>query len=156
MRRLLAVLRTDGGSDPAADLAPAPGLADLEGLVARSAQAGVRVDLAVTGRPRPLPAGVELTAYRIVQEALTNVAKHAATATARVALGYRADGLAIEVVDDGRGSPVVAPGLGLAGMRERVRLYGGHLVIASPPGGGFRVTARLPATAAGRAGEPVA
>jgi len=147
MRRLLAVLRTDAATDPAADLAPAPGLADLERLVAQTGQAGVRVELTITGRPRQLPAGIELTAYRIVQEALTNVAKHAATPTAQVILGYRADGLAIEVIDGGRGGPIAATGLGLAGMRERVRLYGGHLDTASLPGGGFRVAAQLPTTA---------
>jgi signal transduction histidine kinase len=154
MRRLLAVLRTDGAADPAADLAPTPGLADLERLLAQTGRAGIRVELTITGRPRQLPAGVELTAYRIVQEALTNVAKHAATASARVTLGYCADGLAIEVVDGGRGGAVAATGLGLAGMRERVQLYGGHLDAASLPGGGFRVAARLPTTAV-EAREPV-
>ena len=156
MRRLLAVLRTDGGPDPGAALTPAPGLADLERLVTQSARAGVRVGLTITGRPRHLPAGIELTAYRIVQEALTNVAKHAATATARVTLGYRPGELAIEVTDGGRGGPIAATGLGLAGMRERVQLYGGHLDAAPLPGGGFQVAARLPTTASDVSPENVA
>jgi len=144
MRRLLDVLRADGTPDTAGDLTPTPGLADLERLVAQTGQAGVRVELTITGRSRRLPAGVELSAYRIVQEALTNVAKHAATATARVSLDYRLEELSIEVTDQGRGGPVASTGHGLAGMRERVQLYGGHLDAAPLPAGGFRVAARLP------------
>jgi signal transduction histidine kinase len=90
---------------------------------------------------------VELSAYRIVQEALTNVAKHAGTATAGVTIDYRLDELSIEVTDHGRGGPVAPTGHGLAGMRERVQLYGGRLATAPMPGGGFRVSAQLPMAA---------
>ena len=149
MRQLLCVLRADGLPDPPADLSPAPGLADLERLVAETGRAGVRVELTIAGHYRELPAGVELTAYRIVQEGLTNVARHAFTQTARVALDYRPDELTIEVTDQGRGGPVAATGLGLAGMRERVQLHGGRLDAAPLPGGGFRVVAHLPSASSG-------
>ncbi|GAA4244348.1 sensor histidine kinase [Dactylosporangium darangshiense] len=155
MRRLLGVLRADGTPDPDADMTPTPTLADLERLVAQAGQAGVKVELTITGRSRRLPAGVELSAYRIVQEALTNVARHAATTSARVTLGYRPDGLTIEVADHGRGGPVASTGLGLAGMRERVQLCGGHLEAAPLPGGGFLVAAQLPTPAVDAREEPV-
>jgi signal transduction histidine kinase len=154
MRRLLGVLRADGTPETGADLTPAPTLADLERLVAQTGQAGVRVELTITGRSRQLPPGVELSAYRIVQEALTNIAKHAATTTARVTLDYRPDRLTIEVADHGRGGPVGSTGLGLAGMRERVQLYGGHVDAAPLPGGGFLVAAHLPMPAVDAGAEP--
>jgi signal transduction histidine kinase len=149
MRRLLGVLRADDpcGTDRVPLLAPAPGLADLDRLLAQTARAGVHVDMTITGSPRDLPAGIDLSAYRIVQEALTNVVKHAGVTTARATLDYREDELAIEITDLGRGRPVIdgqVPGHGLLGMRERVHVYGGSFRAAPMPGRGFRVAARLP------------
>ncbi|MEV6012894.1 sensor histidine kinase [Streptomyces sp. NPDC051976] len=148
LRRLLGVLRTEDPDAAAAELAPAPGLADLDRLAELTAQAGVRVDLTVTGRPRPLPTGIDLSAYRIVQEALTNVVKHAAATTAQAGVDYQDDQLVIEVCDQGPGRPSAAQsaagGRGLAGMRERTALYGGELHAEPLPGRGFKVTARLP------------
>jgi signal transduction histidine kinase len=151
LRRLLGVLRQE--DEPEADLAPVPGLADLDGLLAEVAKAGLAVRLQVEGRPAQLPAGVDLSAYRIVQEALTNVVKHAGPARAQVVVGYRDRDVTVEVTDDGRG--VVAPagdgrarvGHGLIGMRERVAVFGGDLEVGPRPGGGFRVAARLPLAA---------
>ncbi|MGC0419733.1 sensor histidine kinase [Embleya sp. AB8] len=149
MRRLLGVLR-EGSSGPGARsddgdaLRPAPGLADLGRLTERMAQAGVRVSVRAIGRVRPLSASVDLCAYRIVQEALTNVAKHAGTSTGRVTLDYREDELAIEVLDDGRGCAAPVPGHGLIGMRERVGLHDGWFSAEALPGRGFRVAAGLP------------
>jgi signal transduction histidine kinase len=141
MRRLLGMLRDDG---PAA-LAPAPGLGELDHLVAQTAKAGVRVQVKITGEPRPLPSGIDLSAFRIVQEALTNVVKHAETASCRLAIAYAEHELFIEITDDGRGGPAVnGHGHGLIGMRERVHLYGGTVQAAPLPGRGFRVTASLP------------
>jgi signal transduction histidine kinase len=141
MRRLLGMLRDDG---PAA-LAPAPGLGELDHLVAQTAKAGVRVQVKITGAPRPLPPGIDLSAFRIVQEALTNVVKHAETASCRVAIAYAEHELSIEITDDGRGGPAVdGHGHGLIGMRERVHLYGGTVQAAPLPGRGFRVAASLP------------
>jgi signal transduction histidine kinase len=152
LRRLLDVLRGDdpagddtAGPDAAGPLEPAPGLADLGRLVDHAGAAGVRVALTVAGPARPLPAGVELCAYRVVQEALTNVVKHAGTDTASARVDYRPDGLVVEVTDGGRGGPVTAGGHGLAGMRERVALYHGTLDAGPGPVTGFRVCAHLPA-----------
>jgi signal transduction histidine kinase len=141
LRRLLGVLRQD--SEPQASLAPVPGLADLEGLLGEVAKAGLAVRLQVEGTPSPLPAGVDLSAYRIVQEALTNVVKHAGPAQAQVTIGYRDRDVTVEVTDDGRGGT----GHGLVGMRERVAAFGGDLETGPRPGGGFRVAARLPLAA---------
>jgi signal transduction histidine kinase len=103
------------------------------------------VELVVQGRPRPLPEGVELSAYRIVQEALTNALKHAGAARATVVLGYCAGGLELRVSDDGRGAPAgVVAGQGLVGMGQRAALLGGQLVTGPGPQGGFQVTATLP------------
>ena len=151
LRRLLGVLRQD--SEPGGSLAPVPGLADLEGLLAEVAKAGLAVRLRVEGTPLPLPPGVDLSAYRIVQEALTNVVKHAGPARAQVVVGYRDHEVTVEVSDDGRG--VTAPtddgpariGHGLIGMRERVAAFGGDLEAGPRRGGGFRVAARLPLAA---------
>lgn len=149
MRRLLDVLRTEE-SDAAtqtASLTPAPGLMDLDQLIRQAALAGVQVELTIAGTPRALPAGVDLSAYRIVQEALTNVVKHANIATARVHIDYRDDGLVIKVSDAGPGrrrAEVTSTGRGLIGLRERVQLYGGEFQAGPAPGGGFTVTARLP------------
>jgi signal transduction histidine kinase len=151
LRRLLGVLRQD--SEPQASLTPVPGLANLEGLLAEVAKAGLAVKLRVEGRPAPLPTGLDLSAYRIVQEALTNVVKHAGPARAQVTIRYRDHEVAVEVTDDGRGVGAVAgdgrrgTGHGLIGMRERVQAFGGDLEIGPRPGGGFRVAARLPLAA---------
>ncbi|MFD8543225.1 sensor histidine kinase [Streptomyces sp. NPDC059649] len=149
LRRTLVSLRqaerdtTDPKQSP---LAPAPGLADLERLAATTADAGVRVDVRRSGHQRPLPADIDLSAYRIVQEALTNVVRHAGTGSCRVAIDYGDEELSVEVVDDGRGATGDGPGhgFGLIGMRERVGLLGGHLSAGPRPDGGFRVAARLP------------
>lgn len=149
MRRLLDVLRIE---DPEAEpesawLTPAPGLADFDRLIEQTALAGVRVDLTITGAPRALPSGVDLSAYRIVQEALTNVVKHAATADARLQITFCDDSVVVEICDAGPARPVsatAAPGRGLIGMSERVHLYGGDLQTGPTPEGGFRVRARLP------------
>jgi signal transduction histidine kinase len=151
LRRLLGVLRQE--DEPQGDLAPVPGLADLDSLLAEVAKAGLGVRLQVEGRPAQLPAGVDLSAYRIVQEALTNVVKHAGPARAQVAIRYRDQEVMVEVTDDGRGA--AAPtgdgrarvGHGLIGMRERVAVFGGDLDVGPRPGGGFRVAARLPLAA---------
>ncbi|HEY4726483.1 MAG TPA: sensor histidine kinase, partial [Actinomycetota bacterium] len=148
LRRLLGVLRQE--DEPQGDLAPVPGLADLEGLLAEVAKAGLAVRLQVEGAPAPLPAGVDLSAYRIVQEALTNVVKHAGPARAQVTIRYRDHEVTVEVIDDGRGAVTsasdgrVGTGHGLIGMRERVQAFGGDLEVGPRPGGGFRVAARLP------------
>jgi signal transduction histidine kinase len=154
LRRLLGVLRQE--DEPQGDLAPVPGLADLDSLLAEVAKAGLAVRLQVEGRPAQLPAGVDLSAYRIVQEALTNVVKHAGPARAQVAIRYRDHEVMVEVTDDGRGA--AAPtgdgrarvGHGLIGMRERVAVFGGDLQTGPRPGGGFRVAARLPLAVEGR------
>jgi signal transduction histidine kinase len=154
LRRLLGVLRQDG--EPQGDLAPVPGLADLDRLLAEVAKAGLAVRLRVEGTRPELPAGVDLSAYRIVQEALTNVVKHAGPARAQVVVGYGDQEVTVEVTDDGRG--VTAPtgdgraevGHGLIGMRERVQVFGGDLEVGPRPGGGFRVAARLPLGVEGR------
>ena len=146
MRRLLDVLRTD--EEPDAELAPQPGLAGIEALVEQVRDAGLPVTWEVSGEPVGLEAGVALTVYRIVQEALTNTLKHAGTATACVRLCFDAQGLEVEVHDDGRGPlPHSGAGVGhgLVGMRERVALYGGTLHTGHRPGGGFAVQARIPA-----------
>jgi signal transduction histidine kinase len=142
MRRLVAILKDEGADS---ELAPQPGLAQLEGLVETVRGAGVPVEVIVRGTPRTLPSGLDLIAYRVVQEALTNVIKHGGRASARVGFGWRDDVLDIEVADDGRGGPVSdGPGHGLIGMRERVALYGGSLETAPRPGGGFLLRVRLP------------
>jgi signal transduction histidine kinase len=151
LRRLLGVLRQE--NEPKGDLAPVPGLANLDGLLAEAAKAGLAVKLQVHGRRPQLPAGVELSAYRIVQEALTNVVKHAGPAHAQVVVGYRDHEVTVEVTDDGRGAVTsvsdgrVGTGHGLIGMRERVAVFGGDLEAGPRPAGGFRVAARLPLAA---------
>jgi len=143
MRLLLGVLRSDDGLA----LAPQPGLADLDQLVRNVARAGLHVDLRVEGQPAALPPGVDLSAYRIVQEALTNVVKHAGPASAEVIVRYGADRVEVEVRDDGHppaGS--TSGGNGLIGMRERVAMLGGELQTGVRRSGGFAVLARLPIT----------
>ena len=158
LRRTLVSLRQAGRGVTASEqspLAPTPGLADIERLAAATAGAGVRFDVRCTGRPRPVPADIDLSAYRIVQEALTNVVRHAGTEHCRVAIDYRDEELSVEVVDNGRGATEdgSAHGFGLIGMRERVGLLDGHLSAGPRPEGGFRVAARLPLPAS--VGVPV-
>jgi signal transduction histidine kinase len=142
MRRLLGVLRADEHGA----YQPAPGLADIDRLVADIDAAGIPVTLTIDGTRDDVPPGVDLTAYRIVQEALTNVLKHAGTARAAVVIGYQPGALRLEIADDGRGvnGRATDGGHGLLGMRERVGVYGGSLVAGPAPGGGFRVVAELP------------
>ena len=142
MRRLVGMLRSDA-PDP---LVPQPRLDDLQTLVAQVREAGLPVELAIEGEPRPLPVGIELSAYRIVQEALTNALKHAGDARATVSVRYGPDTIELEIVDDGGGAPapVAGGGHGLAGMRERVALYGGRFDAGRAPAGGFAVRVLLP------------
>lgn len=141
LSRLLGLLRKDG----AAPREPEPGLDQVESLAGRARDAGLRVDVAVDGTPRPLPSGVELSAYRIVQEAITNAFKHAPGARVEIRLTYGADELGIQVTDDGEHRPAASrPGHGLTGMRERVAVFGGQLQAGPMPEGGFRIQARLP------------
>jgi signal transduction histidine kinase len=143
MRRLLGMLRDDQ-SDP---LTPQPGLDDVPTLVGQLREAGLPVDLTIEGERRDLPVGIELSGYRIVQEALTNALKHAGTARARVSVRYGPDSLELEIADDGAGGGAARTpggGHGLVGMRERVALYGGRFQATRIPGGGFVVKAALP------------
>jgi len=143
-RRLLSVLR---GPDESAALVPQPGLGELDALADSVRSAGLPVHLAVDGDHAALPAAVAVSAYRIVQESLTNVLKHAGPARARVTVNCVGDAVTIEVTDDGTGNPTAgAHGgrHGLAGMRERVAAFGGDLRAGPEPGGGFAVRARLP------------
>jgi signal transduction histidine kinase len=145
MRRLLGVLRAP---DEQAELAPQPGLSELPALVARTEAAGLPVALRVEGEPGALPLGIDLSAYRIVQEALTNTLKHAGPAHAKVAIRYERGAIDIEIADDGRRAPTDnGGGHGLVGMRERATLYGGELTAGAREGGGFVVHARLPVPA---------
>jgi len=161
MRALLAVLRA-----PEPGLSPAPGLGDLGALAARTAAAGVTVEIAVHGEPRRLPAGLDLAAYRVIQEAVTNVIRHAGTGQCAVTVDYQPDTLALRIADDGRGDGPgdgsgdgsgsglragaapgrgrMAAGHGIAGMRERVAMYGGEFAAGPGPGRGFLVTAVFP------------
>ena len=150
MRRMLGMLRhSEEGS---ASLVPAPGLAHVRSLVEEYVAAGISTSLIVDGdRPPLVPPGVDLSAYRIVQEALTNVAKHAPGAQADVGIRWSADGVVVEVRDDGHGPALfgpererTSPGQGLLGMRERVGLFGGVLAAGPRPEGGFGLLARLP------------
>ena len=141
LRRSLGLLRDE---DAAAERRPQPGLGDLNELVAEMRDAGLAVDLTVRGRERALAAGVDRTAYRIVQEALTNAIRHAGPAPAHVTVAYGADDLVLEIVDEGPG-PAGGDGHGLTGMRERARLHGGELEAHAGHGRGFVVRARLPA-----------
>ncbi|MFE0258229.1 sensor histidine kinase [Streptomyces sp. NPDC059010] len=148
LRRMLMVLRTDDDGAPAA---PMPGLARLDEMAERIRSGGVPVTLTVEGTPRPLAPGVELCAYRVVQEALTNVLKHAPGASAEVRLRYEPRQVIVSVTDDGEG---VIParvrtggGHGLIGMRERAKLYGGQISVGPRDGGGFAVRLTLPTSA---------
>ncbi|HEV8652017.1 MAG TPA: sensor histidine kinase [Actinomycetes bacterium] len=147
LRATVGVLR--GGDGQSAPLAPTPGLSQLDGLLEAARRGGLRVETVVAGDPRPLPPAVDLTAYRILQESLTNVARHAQATTARVAVRYQPDSVVIEVCDDGRGAAgapaAVQRGHGLAGMAERAAAVGGRLEVGPRPAGGFRVWSSLPA-----------
>jgi signal transduction histidine kinase len=153
MRSLLGVLRA--ADDDPAELAPQPGVEQLAGLLEQARAAGLPVSFAVEGVPRPLLPGAALTAYRIVQESLTNARKHGgARVTAAVTLRFCEDRLVIKVTNDGHGADAAgeADGLGhgLIGMRERVEAYGGTVTAGPRPGGGWRVTAMLPMAAGAR------
>ena len=146
MRRLVGMLRSGDESLP---LAPQPSLRELATLVDQVQAAGLPVQLTVEGEPRDLPPGVDLSAFRIVQEALTNALTHAGPAHARVVLRYRADELEVEISDDGPGTGGVSgSGYGLVGMRERVSVYGGELQAGRRPEGGYTLRVRLPLRAA--------
>ena len=144
-------------ADDAAALQPQPGLASLRPLIDRAAAAGLPIELDVQGRAQPLPPGLDLSAYRVAQEALTNVIKHAGRPRTQVTVRYRPDELVVQVTDDGWPIPAAAPahrdeavsmppggGRGLLGLRERVALYGGHLDAGRRPGGGWVVRATIP------------
>jgi signal transduction histidine kinase len=143
LRRLLGILRSE---DEQLAIGPQPGLASLQSLVEQMRTSGLPVELRIEGEPVHLPAGIDLSAYRIVQEALTNVVKHAGDAVAEVVIRYEAHALELDVVDDGRGraTSLNGSGHGLIGMRERVALYGGTLNAGTLNGGGYAVRARLP------------
>ena len=139
LRRLLGAVRSDDGK------VPQPGLERLPALIEQVRAAGLAVDLTTEGQERQLPLGIDLSAYRIVQEALTNTLKHANATQAKVALRYEHDQVAIDVTDDGRGPSTNGDhGQGLIGMRERVALYDGALTAGPRPEGGFAVSARFP------------
>ena len=147
LRRMLGVLRDIG--DTAASFTPQPGVADIADAVAASRDSGVATELVIDGAQRPLPPGIELAAFRIVQEALTNARKHAGpSASVTVRMTYCEDTLVIDVSDDGRGArtslATAGTGQGLIGMRERVEIYGGSLRAEPRRHGGFRVRAVLP------------
>lgn len=153
LRHVMGLLAMDlDGTDPTyggptAELAPQPGLDQLEALVGRIRSAGVPVELTVSGPRRPVSDGVELAAYRVVQEALTNTVKHADGASAAVTVEYAADRLTVEVTDSGgsrRSSAATGNGRGLTGLRERLALYGGTLRTGPRPLGGYRVQALIP------------
>ncbi|MGP3971628.1 sensor histidine kinase [Streptomyces sp. 6N223] len=151
LRATVGVLRRTGDGESSTPMVPAPGLAELPELVASFERAGLSVAVHQEGTPRPLSPGADLTAYRVIQEALTNVTKHAATGAARVGLAYDRDRLTITVADDGRPADAESVpdhphggGYGLIGMRERVAAASGQMTAGRRPGGGFLVTSELP------------
>jgi signal transduction histidine kinase len=146
MRALLGVVRSDDGP---ATLKPQPGLADLEQLVSGVREAGLPVTVRIEGSPRPLPPALDLSAFRIVQEALTNTLKHAGPAQAQVTVRYEDGLVTLEITDTGHGPQGAwGTGHGLVGMRERAAMFGGQLEAVQADGGGFTVRARLPLTTA--------
>ena len=143
LRSVLDILRQGDETSP---LSPPTGLSHLDDLVSKANAAGIEVSAHIEGDSRTLPAGTDLVAFRIVQEALTNVARHAGPSRATVVISYGAN-LVVQVEDDGRGVPggtTAGSGNGIAGMRERAVALGGSLEAGPKPGGGFRVVARLP------------
>jgi signal transduction histidine kinase len=157
LRRMLGALRDTG--DPGAALSPQPGIADIMAVVAQSSASGVPTTLVVEGHERALAPGIELAVYRVVQEALTNVLKHAGPSTsAAVHIAYATDELTIEVTDDGRGAATELSGRGaghgLIGMRERVEIYGGTFAAGPRADGGFGVRAVLPIVSSDTTGAP--
>jgi signal transduction histidine kinase len=146
LRQMVTGLRRDeaGPGQGQAPLGPAPGLADLERLAAITLDAGVRVDVDWQGSREPLPADIDLSAFRIVQEAVINVVRHAGVSQCQVSIARRDGQLSIEVTDSGRGEEMAGTGYGITGMRERAALLGGEFSAGPRPGGGFRVAARLP------------
>jgi signal transduction histidine kinase len=155
LRHVMGLLAGPDGEHPggpADGLEPQPGLDRIDTLVERVRGAGMAVDVTRSLPPGPLPAGIDLAAYRVVQEALTNTIKHAAGATVSVAIGCAGDWLEIEVTDTGgtRKARKTLPrsGRGLIGLRERLAVYGGTLDAGPMPGGGYRIKARLPWTSA--------
>jgi len=150
MRRALGILRATEPSGVA--LAPLPGLRQLPALLDQLRSAGLPVELTVTGAPRPVATSIDLSLYRIVQEALTNALKHARASHAEVVVSYAAHDITVEVTDDGRGPPPrsgPSAGAGTVGMRERVTLFGGELRVGPRPQGGYAVRVCLPTSAEG-------
>src|ERR1700735_1681740 len=154
LRRMVTGLRR-AGPEPGswlAPLGPAPGLADIDRLAATALDAGVRVEVDVDwrGSREPLPPDIDLSAFRIIQEAVTNVVRHAGTDRCKVCIGQQDGQLSIEVTDSGHGGSTAGTGYGITGMRERAALLGGDFSAGPRPGGGFRVAARLPVPAPAR------
>jgi signal transduction histidine kinase len=159
LHAMLGVLREGDGDGGRAPLTPAPGLAELDALVAQAARAGVEVTVSLEGEPRRLPSAVDLACYRVVQESLTNVVRHAGASRAEVTVTHHDGRVVVEVTDDGRAGPTdgsgagsgngngAGSGQGILGMRERARALGGSLEAGPRPGGGFRVQATLPVAA---------
>jgi signal transduction histidine kinase len=157
LHAMLGVLRAGGAAGGRAPLTPAPGLAELDALVAQAAGAGVEVTVSLEGEPRRLPSAVDLACYRVVQESLTNVVRHAGASRAEVTVTHHDGRVVVEVTDDGRAGPTdgsgagsgnrngAGSGQGILGMRERARALGGSLEAGPRLGGGFRVQASLPA-----------
>lgn len=142
MRRLVGILRL---AEDAAELEPPPGLGEVAKLVAQARELGLAVELRVEGEPMPLPPGVDLTAYRLVQEGLTNARKHSNASRTEVRLRYEGDAIEVEVCDNGKGAAAVNEGgQGLIGMRERVSIFGGEFEAGPRAEGGYRLRARLP------------
>ena len=148
MRRLLGAMHDDGRD---VELAPQPGLDNLDALVDKVRLAGLPVRVHVEGDPRPLPRAIDLSAYRIVQEGLTNSLKHARARHAEVTVRYGLEGVQLEVRDDGAGATTSdGLGRGLVGIRERVKIYGGEMAAGAAPEGGFVLSAHLPLIGATR------
>jgi signal transduction histidine kinase len=142
MRRLLGAMRSDGDG---VELGPQPGLNALDSLVEDVSRAGLQVHLHVDGEPYAVPRAIDLSAYRIVQEGLTNALKHAQASHADVTVRYRPDELELEVADDGKGPAATnGHGHGLVGIRERAKIYGGEMSAGAAAAGGFILSARLP------------